>query len=253
MRVVFCGVGEAFDENLTNTCILVQENNDGSGRSILLDCGFTAAPSFWRVAREPLELDAVWISHLHGDHFLGLPQLFIRYSEHGRTRPLNIYGGPGTAEAISSSVELAYPGKWSRLGFRIEFVEVESGDGFELTWLRGLAAPVDHPVSSRGVKLEAESGSLFYSGDGRVEPDIKNFLEGCDLGIFEAFCLEKEVYGHSNAAQVGEISLLAGIRRVALVHMHREERQKNGEKAVSLLRKQGIDAILPAPGDSLIV
>ncbi len=253
MRVVFCGVGEAFDENLTNTSILIQEKNDGSGRSILLDCGFTAAPSFWRMARKPLELDAVWISHLHGDHFLGLPQLFIRYSEHGRTKPLNICGGSGTEDAVSRAVELAYPGKWSRLGFRIEFIEVDPGEEFDLAWLKSRAALVDHPVSSQGIKLESESGSLFYSGDGRVELKARNFLVGCDLGIFEAFCLERDVTGHSNAAQVAEISGLAGIKRVALVHMHREERLRYGETAVSFLQKQGIDAILPAPGDSLII
>ena len=55
MRVTFAGVGEAFDEKLPNTSLLVE--TDG-GSSVLLDCGFTASCVFWTMAEKPLELDA---------------------------------------------------------------------------------------------------------------------------------------------------------------------------------------------------
>ncbi|MDD4733003.1 MAG: ribonuclease Z, partial [Desulfovibrio sp.] len=60
MRMIFSGVGEAFDETLPNTSILLEGTD---GESLLLDCGFTAASAFWSVASRPLDLGAVCLSH----------------------------------------------------------------------------------------------------------------------------------------------------------------------------------------------
>ena len=69
LEVVFLGVGEAFDESLPNTSILVRPvEESGPTTTLLLDCGFTAPPLFWREMPEPDALDGIWISHFHGDH-----------------------------------------------------------------------------------------------------------------------------------------------------------------------------------------
>ncbi len=75
VKIKFIGVGEAFDEDLPNTSILVRARDERNESSILLDCGFTAPPSFWKIAKDPDDLDAIWISHFHGDHFFVLPAL----------------------------------------------------------------------------------------------------------------------------------------------------------------------------------
>lgn len=251
MQVVFCGVGEAFDETLPNTSILLRDRNRGSGKRILLDCGFTAAPAYWLTEPEPLELDAVWISHLHGDHFLGLPQLFIRFSEHGRTRPLQVCGPQDTKEKVSLAMELAYPGKWARLGFEVLFREVLPGEGFELAGTEVMALPVEHPVPALGLLLRSSSGTLFYSGDGRVKPEHGSLLAGCRLGIFEAFRMEMITPGHSSAKQVLELARSAEIKKVALVHMQRRERQGQADMIPSYMEKYGVNGFLPDPGHSL--
>ena len=64
MKVTFLGVGEAFDENNTHTCILVE----AAGRRMLVDCGATAPPSVWHQSKRPDYLDGIFISHFHADH-----------------------------------------------------------------------------------------------------------------------------------------------------------------------------------------
>ena len=249
MQAVFCGVGEAFDENLPNTSILVQVKEGRNSRSILLDCGFTAASAFWGCSDDPLDLDAIWISHLHGDHFLGLPQLLLRFSEHARIKPLQISGVCGASSAVKQAMELAYPGKWDRLGFEIEFTEASSRDTFQLAGMQARAVPMEHPVSSLGIKLHAENKSLFYTGDGRLEKNFWPVLDGCDLAICEAFALEGDMPGHSSVSRVLSMAGLAGVRQTALVHMQRDERATHKDSLQKYFDQAQVTGFMPEPGD----
>jgi len=249
IQAIFCGVGEAFDENLPNTCILVEAKKDGTSRKILLDCGFTAAPAFWRFADDPLDLDALWISHLHGDHFLGLPQLLIRFSEHGRIKPLQISGVAGTSMAAKQAMELAYPGKWDRLGFEVEFIEAYPEGSLLLAGVEALAVPVEHSVPSLGIKLHTGGMSLFYSGDGRLEKPFWSMLAGCELAICEAFALEGEMPGHCSVFRVLSMARSAGIRQTALVHMQRDERATHKDSLQKYFKQAQVTGFMPEPGD----
>ena len=75
MRVTFLGVGEACDETMPNTSVWVETEADNRRSSVLLDCGFTVPPNYWQRTSDPEDLDALWISHFHGDHFFGVPAL----------------------------------------------------------------------------------------------------------------------------------------------------------------------------------
>lgn len=251
MRIVFCGVGEAFDEHLPNISIWIQDKDKADAGGILLDCGFTGAAAFWSMHPDPLELDAVWISHLHGDHFFGLPQLCIRFHEHGRSKPLQIYGGPGIARAVAEAVELAYPGKWSSLGFYVDCREVEPGENFHIYGYQAQTVPVQHPVACLGLFLSLGSKTVFYTGDGRVDPKHIEEIRDCDLAICEAFCLERDMYGHSSVLQVLDLARTAGVKQVALVHMQRDERRRYQDMLPDYLEKSGVQGFLPQPGDVL--
>ncbi len=92
MRVCFLGVGEAFDEHYPNTSLLVSLPGPEGGSNVLLDCGFTSPAAYYRHAPEDARtgsaLEAVWVSHFHGDHFLGLPLFLLRLWEEELDRPL---------------------------------------------------------------------------------------------------------------------------------------------------------------------
>jgi len=251
MEAVFCGVGEAFDEDFTNTSILVKFYHKGDERFILLDCGFTAAPAFWKAAPRPLELDGIWISHLHGDHFLGLPQLLLRLSEHGREKKLHICGVPGLKDAVTESMELAYPSAINHLSFKIIFSEVNSSKDFEVSGILARAVDIDHSVPSLGVRFDFEGKSLFYTGDGKVPDEALKIVQDCDLGIFETFTLNTETHGHSNVIQAVSFARAAGINYLAAVHMQRNERRMNGHLVRDKLVQAGVSGFLPEPGDSI--
>ena len=107
MEIQFLGVGEACDEEHPNTSLLVTTSKGGS---FLLDCGFTTPHIYFGLHRQVDELDAVWISHFHGDHFFGIPLLLLRFWEMGREKRLIIAGQDGVKEKVHSAMELAYPG-----------------------------------------------------------------------------------------------------------------------------------------------
>ena len=98
MYLQVIGSGDAFGSGGRNTaCFLL---GDESG-TVLLDCGASSLPALKRCGVRPADIDAVLISHLHGDHFGGLPFFFIDYLYNTpRSRPLPVAGPPGTEERV---------------------------------------------------------------------------------------------------------------------------------------------------------
>ena len=80
--VTFAGSGDAFSNG---------------GRHVLLDCGATSLSALKRLGLDPGEIAAVFVSHLHGDHFGGLPFLILDGQFSRRVRPLAVVGPPGTS------------------------------------------------------------------------------------------------------------------------------------------------------------
>ncbi len=251
IEAVFCGVGEAFDENLPNTSVLVRFSHQYKSRYILFDCGFTAAPAFWKTASDPLDLDGVWISHLHGDHFLGLPQLLLRFSEHGRDKNLYICGVNGVRKAVTESMELAYPSKIKNLSFKIIFSEVDPSSPFDIAGISARAVDIEHPVPSLGVRCDFEGKSLFYTGDGKVPDPALPVIGDCELGIFETFTLDTPTPGHSSVLEAASVARACGVKHLAAVHMNRDQRRRNGPLVRETLVQAGVRGFLPEPGDSL--
>lgn len=252
MKVIFLGVGEAFDEDLVNTSILVETQVGGKLGSILLDCGFTVPPSFWKKSRAPQELDLVWISHFHGDHFCGLPMLFLRFWESGRTKPLVLVGQAGLRDVARSAMELAYPGFLAKLTFPLEFTEVEPGQTFQWEGLRFSFAESDHSLRDLAVRLDDGRRSLFYSGDGRATARSLLLARGCDLVIHESFRWEEATHGHGSVEECMRFAQRAEASRLALVHIQRDERKRKGRQIeASLKEMEGVVGMLPRPGDEI--
>ena len=76
MRMHILGCGDAFGSGGRNQSGYLVEAND---RLFLLDCGPTTLLAMKRAGIDPGRLDAILVSHLHGDHFGGIPFFFIEY------------------------------------------------------------------------------------------------------------------------------------------------------------------------------
>src|SRR3989475_11509017 len=108
VRVTVLGSGDAFGSGgRLHSAYLVETPR----HTFLLDCGPTILQAFKRSGRDPGAVDFVLISHLHGDHFGGLPFLFMEYRfEEPRSRPLAVYGPPGTERRGRGPVPAAFEG-----------------------------------------------------------------------------------------------------------------------------------------------
>ncbi len=249
VEIVFLGVGEAFDEALPNTSVLIRYHVQSSPLSLLLDCGFTATPQFWKEEPDPDALTGLWISHFHGDHYLGVPALLVRFWEEGRERPITILGQAGVEAAVLHALDVAYPGFQEKIRFPLHFVEVEPGRCVEILGLSFETAENDHSQRDLALKLNAGGISIYYSGDGRPTPESMQLAKGCDLIIHEAFSVDQEVPGHGNMKSSVEMAEESGASQLALVHIQRKERPGVIERLK--VRKPGpggLRVIVPEPG-----
>ncbi len=245
MRIIFSGVGEAFDERLPNCSVLVEHN----GGSMLLDCGFTAASAFWRAAADPLALGGVYVSHFHGDHFFGLPHLLLRFWEQGRTAPLTLAGQPGLQDKVMTAMEMAYPGVADRFGYTLHWLKMRPGKEFHACGLTLTPAQSEHPQENWSVCVSHGSKTLFYSGDGRPTEDTLGLAQNADLIVHESFSLEPDVPGHGTVPGSIKFARRAGAKRLALVHLRRDVRWNRQDEVRAFMdQADGLDVFLPQPG-----
>lgn len=252
MKVVFLGVGEACDEILPNTCVWLLAETPRGRRSVMLDCGFTAPSLYWQRGVDQEELDALWISHFHGDHFFGVPALLVRYWEMGRKKPLTIVGQEGIEDVVGKAMELAYPGILEKLTFPLEYVSAMPGSTCDALGLRWSFAENRHGRRDLAVRVSDGKKALFYSGDGEPTDETLALAKGCDLVIHEAFRLEGSVPGHGTVGRCIGFAREAGTPLLALVHVQRDERRSRFREIRQLLDEAaGVRAFLPEPGHEL--
>lgn len=256
MQVQFIGVGEAFDERYPNTSILVSWSDSGGSGHVLLDCGFTAPAAYYVHSSVGADLDAVWISHFHGDHFLGLPLLLLRFQEEGRRKPLVVAGQPGIEERLWSAFDLAYPGFRGRMTYEVQCVEASSGDAREFLGLQWSFAACEHSLVTPclSVRLDRGGASVFYSGDGRPTEATAELARGVGLLVHEAYGLASDTPGHGGVADGIELARRSRAGDLALVHVNRGVRREHAGTIRGMLSGAlGRRGLLPEPGDRVTV
>jgi ribonuclease BN (tRNA processing enzyme) len=254
MRIKFLGVGEAFDEDLSNTSIWVRTAEDLGRSSILLDCGFTAPTAFWKSCRDPDDLDAVWISHFHGDHFFGLPALLTRFQEMKRKKTLLVLGQPSIDRIVTQTVELAYPSMLSKFTYDIHFLEIEPGKTLEAAGLAWRSAVNGHGQKDFAIRIESGGKSVFYSGDGLATDESVLLASGVDLAIHEAFRLDTNVTGHGTVQSCIEFARKAKVRSLAMVHIERNERRDRRQDILRVIDEvKDFKLMMPEPGDEVAI
>src|SRR5215218_5225698 len=100
------------------------------GDRLLFDCGEGTQRQLLRSVGL-LDIDAVYLTHLHVDHWLGLPGILKSFELRDRTAPLTVYGPPGTAQ-LMRTMRVVY----GRLSYPFSVVDLEAGeavaaDGYE--------------------------------------------------------------------------------------------------------------------------
>lgn len=93
-------------------------------RTVLFDCGEGTQKQIMEAQVSPMKIDDIYITHLHGDHILGLPGIIQSLAFRGRTRPLNIYGPQGISELITHIKNLGY----YTISYELMVHEIEGDD-----------------------------------------------------------------------------------------------------------------------------
>lgn len=221
MRMKFLGCGDAFGSGgRLNTCFLIDRGEDG----VLIDCGASAMISIRRFAVDPNRIGTIVLSHLHADHFGGLPfvildaQLVSR-----RTRSLRIAGPQGLAARLDALMEAHFPGS-SRVErkFPIELIELTPEQETALAAdLAVTAYPVAHPsgTPSLALRIACDGRIVSYTGDTEWVDALLAAGRGADLLIAEAYHYDRKVRFHLDYATLREKWPQIGAKRLILTHM----------------------------------
>jgi ribonuclease BN (tRNA processing enzyme) len=193
-EIVFVGTGDAFGSGgRRNTAILLRER----GKTLLLDCGPTTATGLKHLGIDPREIDAIAISHFHGDHVAGVPFLLLDYVyETPRRKPLWIYGPPTIRERVERITRAFEFSAEREAGYALHYAEFDAGkaidaDGFRLTPLDAHHAAATHPHMLR---VETGGRSLVFSGDTGWHEALPEKVGDADLFICECVFVEPGSY-----------------------------------------------------------
>ena len=103
MKLIILGSYPAYPtQSKFTTSQLLQDN----GSSYLIDCGESTQIQLRQNKVKFNSIENIFISHLHGDHYFGLPGLISTFNLLGREKPLNIYGPKGLKEIITTIMKL---------------------------------------------------------------------------------------------------------------------------------------------------
>lgn len=242
-EIEFLGCGPACDPAEPNTSFLFSAGE----RCMLFDCGFTVPHRLAAVMGGPDRVGGIWISHLHGDHFFGLPLLFLILSEAGRRRELVLAGPAGLADAVRVLLDMAYGSLAADCSFAWSTVEFAPGDVRTVAGMELAAAESVHSRGGLAVRCACGGGTVFYSGDGVPSAAAETTARGVDLAVMECFEATGRTPGHNNLAGITGFLERAAPRRCALVHV--------SDRARPLLVRMLADTVrdprlfMPAGGD----
>jgi ribonuclease BN (tRNA processing enzyme) len=242
MELVFLGTGNAFASGGRNAMAILLR---AGGTGVLLDCGPTTLVALKKAGLAPSAVDLVLLSHLHGDHYAGVPFLLChqRY-EATRSKPLRVFGPPGTSAAVESTSALFYPGM-APYPFPFETRELEPGEERREGEIRFRAFEVDH--YSRGMafgyRLEADGKTVVFSGDTAWTEALVRETEGADLFICECSSFEAPLDRHMAHRDLVTHRHEIGAARILLVHAGDDVIAREKELAFELA-SEGMRVIL---------
>jgi ribonuclease Z len=197
---------------------------DAGNQKLLFDCGRGATQRLYQLKVPFNEVDALFLTHLHSDHTVGIPDLWLTGWIMGRTVPLRIWGPKGTQQMISH-LQHAYEydvhirrdvdEKLAGPGAVLVPKEISEGVIYENRGVTVTAFAVDHrPIKPAfGYRVDFAGHSVVLSGDTRFSENLIRFAKGTDVLIHEV--LDPEAYN-----QLKEDSVFTNEQRQKVIAHH---------------------------------
>jgi ribonuclease Z len=183
---------------------------------LLIDCGRGATQRLWQLGIPLSGVTATFLTHLHSDHVVGIPDLFLTGwlpPPFGRrTEPFRVWGPTGTRDMMSS-LEKAYQAdiririedeKLPPRGASILAEDISEGVVYQANGVKVTAFDVDHGVAIKpalGYRIDYAGRSVVISGDTRFSENLIRFSRGADVVIHEVAQASEELLRKSEAAR----------------------------------------------------
>ena len=174
--------------------ILVQAGS----QTLLFDCGRGATIRLAQVGMLLGDVRQVFLTHLHSDHVIGLPDLFLTgWGAQGRKTALRVWGPPGTSQMMDH-LQKAFEfdihmrrdvdEKFVKEGIMVASTDIKEGVIFEQAGVTVTAFLVDHkPIEPAfGYRVDYRGRSVAMSGDTRFSENLIRFAQGVDVLVHEA-------------------------------------------------------------------
>lgn len=219
VQLQFVGSGDAFGSGGRFQACLVLS---GAGAPLLMDCGVTSLVAMKRASVDPSTIGAVLISHLHGDHFGGIPFLVLDGQFSRRELPLLIAGPPGVEARMKAAMEVLYPGSSTvERRFPVSYVEWQDRAGATLGDCTVTPYEVDHASGAPAYALRVTYGgrTVAYTGDTAWCESLVDAARGADLFVVEGYMHSRQVKFHLDVATLERERPRIECPRIILTHM----------------------------------
>ena len=223
VELSFLGTGDAFANGGRFQSGYLLEAH---GYRILMEAGPTVLCAMKRMKVDPAELDLILISHLHGDHFGGLPFVILEYLfESPPQRQITVAGPRYLEERTWRLFHTMFPysrGDLERLRGKLKFVVLEPGCKRQLGKVRVEAIRTPHMrrEASLALKVALEGKTIAFSGDSGWSDDLVAFTAGADLFLCECTYFESaHLDFHMNYPQLAEQRERFAVGRMILTHV----------------------------------
>ena len=236
VRLHCVGTGDAFGSGgRLNSCYHLA----AAGEQLLLDCGCSALIGLQRCAIDPAGIDTIIISHLHGDHFGGLPFFLLEAKfVSRRQRPLTLIGPPGLKRQVTAAFEALYPGTiGAGFDFPILYRQlapsaVQQQGPFQIGCCR-----VKHGSSRQvyGLRVEVAGKIISYTGDTEWINTLPVLADGSDLLIAECFAYDQPVPSHLDYQTLVQRRAELNCKKLVLTHLGPEMLRQRGNLQFSVL------------------
>lgn len=223
VKIQILGNGDAFGSGGNfQTCFYVS----GKDHHFLVDCGATALVAMKRYYVSPSLIDTIFLTHLHGDHFGGIPFFLLdaQYIQQ-RTHPLTIVGPEGTENKIFEALAIFYPGIAPQdFTYYIKFIEYDINNTLQIGPLNIEAFPVTHAEGSypHGLRITFAKKVLAFSGDTCWNDTLYKIADQADIFICECNFYATPNNNHINYKELMEKIAGFTYKKIFLNHMSDE-------------------------------
>ncbi|MEN8182240.1 MAG: MBL fold metallo-hydrolase [Myxococcota bacterium] len=228
-EVVFVGTSDAFGAAGRRQSAILLRSPEGS---VLLDCGPTTVTGLSALGLVRDEIDSVLVSHFHGDHFGGIPQLLLacRYADR-RSRPLTIAGPVGVEKRVRDLARLlGYPLERHEGTFPLEFQELQAGklDRVGPAQVSSFETHHQKEVQPHGLTVQTGSHRVVFSGDTGWFDGLPAHAAGADLFICECTNLDPGFEYHLSLGELRERLGEFDCGRLVLTHLGQDMAPERG-------------------------